>query len=357
MFKVFFRYRALAFSREIALLSQHLKQLLGMLFAVLYTALPGIVLLVFLGLGKIIKAEGGSVNQLWIAWCFLAVQTIFFYALQQAILNIEQRCFQLSIACSRWWMWLADCRNLLFTHVFLWCSVFLLLTMSSTQLSQNTHFMIFTALQLGLGFLSLYRMQQTVFFCLVSATLILALPYLTPLIMMLSWVTVFIGCIFIPTFNWQKEFKVNTLVGFWFSFYSHHYQILFWRLASGVVVTAGMLVLASEREDFTYLAAYFSCFIFLLLITTLHIEVAKITAQFRAFFHSLNKSKTFNYSRIFKSVMVYFILLVVIATIFTQWWLAVGVGLVAIFCFYIAEKKPERLALVWMCFLVGGLFI
>lgn len=55
--------------------------------------------------------------------------------------------------------------------------------------------------------------------------------------------------------------------------------------------------------------------------------------------------------------MVYFILLVVIATIFTQWWLAVGVGLVAIFCFYIAEKKPERLALVWMCFLVGGLFI
>lgn len=357
MFRVFYQYRALAFNQQISLLSHQIKQLLGMLFVVLYSASPGVILLIFLALGKIIKSDGGSVNQVGIAWCFLVVQTVFFYALRHAILNTEQRYFQLSIAKSRWWIWLVDCRNLMFTHVFLWCSLFLLGTMNSSQLSQNMHFIVFTALQLLLGILSLYRMQQTVMFCLCSAVLVAVFPNLSPFSMLLGWFILLLGCCFVPSINWQTTLSVKNMKGFWLSFYSHHYQVLLWRLACGVVIVTSMLVLERERPDLNYYSAYFSYFTLLLLVATLHIEVAKITAQFGAFFYSVNKLDSFNITRILNSTLLYFLLLALTFLLFNQWCLAAGVSIVAVVCFYVAEKKPERLALVWGCFLVGGLFI
>ena len=357
MFSAFYRYRSQAFRYEISLLSQQLKQLLGFLFMLLASALPGIVLLIFMSLGKVIKAQGGEVVQAWVAWCFLAGQTLYFYALNHALLNTKQRSFQRSLAQNYWWLWLADARNLLLSHVFIWCSLFVLLSMNAAQIKQNSPFILFIVLQLLLGFLSLYRMQQSVIFCFLAAISSVYWSELSLFAIMVSWCFITLLCLFIPPISWQSRFSVTDQRRLWLSFYLHHYQILLWRMACILVIFSAMCVLATERADMIYLAGYFSGFLTLLLLLTLHIEIKKIAKDYELFLLSLNQAWPFKRMRLLSSVVGCTLLTIAIFVVFGQGYLAIALWCISVMCLYLAEKKPEHIALVWGIYLVGGLFI
>ena len=357
MFKAFYRYRSQAFTYEIQLLSRQLKQILGLVFLLLASALPGLVLLVFMSLGKVITAQGGLIVQAWVAWSFLAGQTICFYALRDAILNQKQRVFQASLIQKPGWRWLCDCRNLLACHVFFWCSLFLVLTMNVEQLIQNKAFILFMVLQFSLAGIAVYRMQQSIVFCLLAALSSVFWAENSMQTIMTSWLCLAGLSLFFPAVGLHVRCSVTNLPRLWLSFYLNHYQVLLWRIACIAVVFSSMTVLAIERPDMRYLAGYFCGFLSLLLLLTLHIEVKKKTSPLRMFLHSIGQLSQFNSYRLVNSWVLCTVLALAIFSFFEHAELAVSLWCFSVVCVCFAEKKPEQCALVWGICLVGGLFI
>lgn len=118
-----------------------------------------------------------------------------------------------------------------------------------------------------------------------------------------------------------------------------------------------MKVLTVERSDMRYLAGYFSGFLSLLLLLTLHIEVKKKTEALRMFLHSIGQLSRFHTYRLVNSCVLFTVMALAIFSLYEQAELAIVLWCLSVVCVYFAEKKPEQCALVWGICLVGGLFI
>ena len=76
----------------------------GLLFlVVLGSAMLGMILLLFLGLGKIIDSSDAPQYGAQMAWLYLLLQSVMLSAMKSAIKNSAQRAFQQTLV-KRYWL-------------------------------------------------------------------------------------------------------------------------------------------------------------------------------------------------------------------------------------------------------------
>ena len=157
MFNTLLAYRYRAFSESVGQLWQQFKQLGLLVVTIFYTALPGLVLLLFLGIGQVLESDKPSSFQALIAWLLLLVQTVQFIVLSDAHQNRANRHFQRGLSISPWPRRWCDFILMAITHPLLWGAVIIFVTMDSQDMLEAKHFPLFILVQGLLAFVAGFR--------------------------------------------------------------------------------------------------------------------------------------------------------------------------------------------------------
>ena len=129
-YRSFMDYRYQAYKTELTQLLLQLKSF-GLLFlVVLGSSVLGLILLLFLGLGKIIDSSAAPQYGAQMALFYLLLQSVMLSAMKSAIKNSNQRLFQQTIARSVW-LYLVDIKLLTLSNAWLIASVLICLLYTS----------------------------------------------------------------------------------------------------------------------------------------------------------------------------------------------------------------------------------
>ena len=248
----FFDYRVNAFKCYVSEQLGQLKQLGTILVLFMYTAVPGLILLIYLAFGKIL-VEDPLAELLAIA--LIIAQSELSAALSQGARDIKHRHFQRTLV-SRTIRKLADCSMALMGNLLFLLSLPLLLSIELAQWQQALHFIIFCLCLLSAGLLATAKPDRVKVY--IIAVLLLSFLFDWTLLTLFS---VNLVCLFVlffcPTkglFNLSPKFTL----GFWFNYHWHHLAEVWWRLLLlfGLLASAG--VMYSERPDLSF---FIHCFI------------------------------------------------------------------------------------------------
>lgn len=179
-YRSFMDYRYQAYKTELTQLLLQLKSF-GLLFlVVLGSSVLGLILLLFLGLGKIIDSSAAPQYGAQMALFYLLLQSVMLSAMKSAIKNSKQRLFQQTIARSVW-LYLVDIKLLTLSNAWLIASVLIALDLTLSQWVKVPHFIAFMLLQFSLGVLCLYKTSALVYGFLFSTILVLVPIHMQPL--------------------------------------------------------------------------------------------------------------------------------------------------------------------------------
>jgi len=332
-YRSFMDYRYQTYKTELTQLLLQLKNF-GLLFlVVLGSAMLGMILLLFLGLGKIIDSSDAPQYGAQMAWLYLLLQSVMLSAMKSAIKNTAQRAFQQTLV--KWyWLGFMDIKLLLLSNGWL-----------------------FLLLQFVLGILCLYKPIALVYGFLLSA-MWLILPFdVSPLIYQCGFVLLFALSTLMVPFNFAAKLEMSSLTGFWLMFFIHNSWTLIWRGALLLSLFMAFEVLRQERAN---LAAIFSILSFAFVVlfsSSLQFDCSQLHQKYSVFFKMQNKQTAFFIGQFVPSLIVLLLSLIVFFALFNQ---ASGVLLLTgiIWCVFqqaIAQKKPAHYALVWM--VITGLLL
>lgn len=349
----FFVYRWQAYKRHLMTLYQQIKQF-GLLFiAVLGTALPSIILLGFLGLGRVIESPNTALESVYAAWLILTAQTVWLYFLKVAIKDTLHRLFQYQLGTNKQAV-CADFLLLLISNPFLLASLFLLLTMQSWQIAQAPHFIVFIGLQLISSLLVLYRLVYWVVGLCISLIVMAFLPdninlllgQMTFVVSLLAGVAVRAIASKLP----QQNGLTNTvnLPLFWLAFFVRHSQYLLWRSALVVSVLMAAALSTQQRPDLSLLFAKLSVSLLLVLTSSLQFSCSALYNKYAVFFLSVNKKSLFYLSHFVPPLVFYMLSVNGLVWLFGfNWFVLVSVFFVLALQGVVA-KKPAHFAVAWL---------
>lgn len=346
----FLSYRYLAYTTTLKSMLSQLKSF-SLLFAlVLGPAFLGMVLLLFLGLGKIVDSHAEPAYGAKIAVVYLLLESVMLWAMASAIKNSQNRAFQRSLYKSSWRV-CADCKLLLLSNVWLIASSLIAIDLSLKQWLQVPHFMLFMLLQWLCGVFVLYRPIALFYSLLISSVLILLPVSLSSLQYYLGFVAIF-GCsILLPPVRISHKLKVHSLALFWLSYFIQHSWNLIWRGAILVACLFALLQLIAVRSDLVLALAFSVC---VLLTSSLQFDCLAVFKKYRLFFQSNNQDKPFYISQFLPSLIFFAVALIVVISMLGTNLIYIPIG--AVWCVlqqYLAQKKPAQFALVWFFITIG----
>ena len=349
----FLSYRYLAYTTTLKSMLSQLKSF-SLLFAlVLGPAFLGMVLLLFLGLGKIVDSHAEPAYGAKIAVVYLLLESVMLWAMASAIKNSQNRAFQRSLYKS-FWRVSADCKLLLLSNAWLIASLLIAIDLSLKQWLQVPHFMLFMLLQWLCGVFVLYR-PRTLFYSLLLSSVLVLLPVsLSPLQYYLGFVAIF-GCsILLPPVRISHKLKVHSLALFWLSYFIQHSWNLIWRAAILVACLFALLQLIAVRNDFSELILALAFSVCVLLTSSLQFDCLAVFKKYRLFFQSNNQDKLFSRSQFLPSFIFFTVALIVVISMLGTNLIYIPIG--AVWCVlqqYLAQKKPAQFALVWFFITIG----
>lgn len=345
----FISYRYLAYTFELKQLLLQLKNF-GLLFlVVLGSSALGCVLLLFLGLGKIIDSADTPLYGAQMALFYLLLQSVMISAMKQAIKNSNQRLFQHTIAHPSW-LHLADIKLLFISNGWLIASLLIALDLTLAQWLKAPHFIFFIFLQLGLGVVCLYKPSALVYGFILSALFLFTPSNIPPLVYHIGFSILFSISLFIPRININGRVSARSLFGFWFCFFINHSWILVWRLSLLLCVLMASTTLVAERADLVNILDAVAMAFIVLFCSSLQFDCAKVYAQYRLFFKTCQKARTFYISQFIPSMLLFLAAFVTYSITFEK----VDISLLGsslpwcLLLVYFAQKKPAHYALVWL---------
>ena len=348
-YRSFMDYRYQAYKTELTQLLLQLKNF-GLLFlVVLGSAMLGMILLFFLGLGKIIDSSDAPQYGAQMAWFYLLLQSVMLGAMKSAIKNSQQRLFQRTIVKPNW-LKLMDIKLLLLSNGWLLASLVIALDLTMSQWLRVPHFLLFMLLQFGLGVLCLYKPTALIYGLSFTLVLVLLPIDITPLVYHCGFIVLFVLSIFLPAISLNDRLSVNSLFTFWLSFFLQHSWILVWRVALLLCVFMAVTTLLNERNDLAAIFSVLAVAFIVLFTSSLQFDCGKLRDKYALFFQLNNQQRLFFISQFIPSCLFFFIsmlsYLMFVANI--QWLL---LSLSVAWCtlqLYIAQKKPAHYALAWM---------
>jgi hypothetical protein len=354
-YRSFMDYRFQAYKTELTQLLLQLKSF-GLLFlVVLGSSILGLILLLFLGLGKIIDSSDAPQCGAQMAWLYFLLQSVMLSAMKSAIKNSAQRTFQQTLV-KQYWLGLMDIKLLLLSHGWLIASLVIAVDLSINQWLKVPHFLVFILLQFILGILCLYKPLALVYGFLLSA-IWLMLPFdVTPLIYQCGFVLLFALSTSMAPFNFSAKLDLSSLRGFWLMFFIHNSWTLIWRGALLLCVFMASEVLLQERANLAVIFSILSLAFVVLFSSSLQFDCSRLHQQYNVFFKMQNKQTAFFASQFIPSLAMLLPALIGYMILFNLTnSLLVLIGIV--WCLLqqvIAQKKPAHYALVWMI-TTGGL--
>ncbi|MGO2130997.1 MAG: DUF6136 family protein [Pseudoalteromonas prydzensis] len=354
-YRAFMEYRYQAYKIELTQLLLQLKNF-GLLFLVILgSAMLGMILLLFLGLGKIIDSSDAPQYGAQMAWLYLLLQSVMLSAMKSAIKNNQQRLFQRTIVRSNW-LKLMDIKLLFLSNGWLLASAVIAMDLTLSQWLRAPHFVLFMLLQFGLGVLCLYKPRALIYGLVFTAILVLLPINIVPLAYHCGFIILFALSMLLPAFSLSDRLSVNSLSTFWLSFFLQHSWILVWRVALLLCVFMAVTTLLNERNDLAAIFSVVAVAFIVLFTSSLQFDCGKLRDKYALFFQLNNQQRLFFISQFIPSCLFFFIsmlsYLMFVANI--QWLL---LSLSVVWCtlqLYIAQKKPAHYALVWMI-TTGGL--
>ncbi|CAM4109162.1 DUF6136 family protein [Pseudoalteromonas ostreae] len=356
-YRSFMQYRYQAYKIELTQLLLQLKNF-GLLFlVVLGSAMLGMILLLFLGLGKIIDSSDAPQYGAQMAWLYLLLQSVMLSAMKSAIQNSQQRLFQRTIVRSNW-LKLMDIKLLLLSNGWLLASVVIALDLNYSQWLRAPHFVLFMLLQLGLGVLCLYKPRTLIYGLICTAILALLPINIAPLAYHCGFIILFALSMVLPAFSLSDQLPVNALSTFWLSFFIQHSWVLVWRVALLLCVFMAITTLLHERADLAAIFNVIAAAFMVLFTSSLQFDCGKLHDKYQLFFHANYQQRVFFISQFIPSCLFFLITLIsylwFVAKI--EWLLiCLSIGW-CVLQLYIAQKKPAHYALVWTI-TTGGLLV
>ncbi|CAM4055451.1 MULTISPECIES: DUF6136 family protein [Pseudoalteromonas] len=355
-YRAFMDYRYQAYKIELTQLLQQLKNF-GLLFlVVLGSAMLGMILLLFLGLGKIIDSSEAPQYGAQMAWLYLLLQSVMLSAMKSAIKNSQQRLFQYTIVRSTW-LACMDIKLLLLSNAWLLASAVIALDLTFTQWLRAPHFILFMLLQFGLGVLCLYKPRALIYGLGFTAVLVLLPINITSLVYHSSFIVLFALSMLLPVFLLNDRLSVNSLFTFWLSFFIQHCWVLVWRVALLLCVFMATTTLLLERADLAAIFSVLALAFIVLFTSSLQFDCGKLHDKYSLFFQANNQQRWFFISQFIPSCLFFFItLLSYLLFVAKIGWLLLSLSVV--WCavqLYIAQKKPAHYALAWM--VITGLLL
>lgn len=349
----FLAYRYLAYTTNLKSMLSQLKSFSLLLALLLGPAFLGMVLLLFLGLGKIVDSHAEPASGAKLALVYLLLESVMLWAMAPAIKNVQNRAFQRSLYKSSWRV-CVDCKLLFLSNVWLIASLLIAVDLSLKQWLQVPHFMVFVFLQWLCGVFVLYRPIALFYSLLISSVLILLPVSLSSLQYYLGFIAIFSCSTLIPSVRISHKLKVHSFALFWLSYFLQHSWCLIWRGSVLVACLFSLLQLITIRSDFSDLIQAVALSVCVLLTSSLQFDCMAVFKKYRLFFQSNNQDKLFYVSHFIPSLIFFAVaLMVVISMLGTNLiYIPIGAG----WCLlqqYIAQKKPAQFALVWFFITIG----
>ena len=353
----FLSFRYLAYTTALKSMLSQLKSF-SLLFAlVLGPAFLGLVLLLFLGLGKIVDSHAAPAYGAKLAVVYLLLESAMLWAMTPAIKNAQNRAFQRSLFKSSWRV-CVDCKLLFLSNAWLIASLLIAMDLSLKQWLQVPHFLLFMLLQWFCGVFVLYRPCALFYSLLLSSVLVLLPVSLTSLQYFLGFVAIFCCSTLIPSVRISHKLKVHSLALFWLSYFLQHSWSLIWRGSVLLACLLALLQLIAVRSDFSDLIQAVAFSVCVLLASSLHFDCMTVFNKYRLFFQSANLGKQFYISQFLPSLIFFAVALVVLISMLGTNLSYIPIG--AVWCVlqqYLAQKKPAHYALVWFVITIGIMFI
>ncbi|MGO3423952.1 MAG: DUF6136 family protein [Pseudoalteromonas distincta] len=354
-YRTFMEYRFQAYKIELTQLLQQLKNF-GLLFlVVLGSGMLGMILLLFLGLGKTIDGSAAPQYGGQMAWLYLLLQSVMLSAMKSVIKNSQQRHFQRTIVRANWLKFM-DIKLLLLSNGWLLTSVVIALDLTLSQWLRAPHFVLFMLLQFGLGVLCLYKPRALIYGLVFTAILVLLPINIAPLAYHCGFIILFTLSMLLPAISLSDQLSVKSLFTFWLSFFIQHSWVLVWRVALLLCMFMAITTLLHERADLAAIFSVIATAFMVLFTSSLQFYCGKLHERYQLFFQANNQLWLFFISQFIPSCLFFLITLIsylwFVAKI--EWLLmCLSVGWCAL-QLYIAQKKPAHYALVWMI-TTGGL--
>ncbi|CCQ12313.1 hypothetical protein PALB_32140 [Pseudoalteromonas luteoviolacea B = ATCC 29581] len=355
-FLLFTQYRYKSYQLGVKQLLEHVQQFGLIVIFLFYTAMPGLVMLSFLWLGKVVQFNGQVMGSVFHGWSLLVLQTGLLLTMRSSILGMSFRVFQRSIA-DKLTRLAVDFFLLLLTHAPLWLSFILLVNMSVVQLSQAKHFIAFITLQLILGVVTLYR-PKTVVILLVLSFAMIALPFMV-------WVCVtLILCglssrLHIETKN-MNSIEVPSLksaYGIWAVWCLKHKLKIIWRLLATIILVLVFQFMQVQRPDLNEVLAPLGTSLYFFVWLTLVFSSRDVLKCNQYYWRSIELLKPLKRSFFVLHALVlvftWFVAVVQFAWPIVLWFWMFGIPVLL----YLAWGSARRLALGWCCMLVVSYFI
>ncbi|TMO01326.1 DUF6136 family protein [Pseudoalteromonas sp. S558] len=348
-YRAFMNYRYQAYLTELKQLFLQLKNF-GLLFLmVLGSATLGMILLLFLGLGKIIDSSDAPQYGAQMAWLYLVLQSVMLSAMKPAIKNSQQRLFQRTIVGS-WWLNVMDIKLLLLSNGWLIVSAVIAFDLTFTQWLKAPHFILFMILQFSLGVLCLYKPKALLYGFVLTAALVLIPINIKPLAYHGSFAFLFLLGVLIPAFNMAKRLSVNSLMGFWLAFLINHSWVLVWRVSLLLCVFMASATLLSERTDLASIFTILALSFIVLVTSSLQFDCGNIFTHYRLFFNTCDQQRIFYISQFVPSIVLFIITMIFYMLIVGQmsFLLLLAAVIGCVLQLFFAQKKPAHYALVWV---------
>ena len=348
-YRSFMDYRYQAYKTELTQLLLQLKSF-GLLFlVVLGSSVLGLILLLFLGLGKIIDSSAAPQYGAQMALFYLLLQSVMLSAMKSAIKNSKQRLFQQTIARSVW-LYLVDIKLLTLSNAWLIASVLIALDLTLSQWVKVPHFIVFMLLQFSLGVLCLYKTSALVYGFLFSVILVCVPIHMQPLTYHMGFTLLFALSLFVPVVNVNGRIAVSSLLGFWFCYLLNHCWTLVWRVSLLLCVFMASAALINERADLVPILVILAMAFIVLFSSSLQFDCGRVYEQYRLFFKTCEQERAFYISQFLPSILLFLLSTISYSVIFgyTHIVLFVIGNMWCVLQVYLAQKKPAHYALVWL---------
>ena len=303
-YRSFMDYRYQAYKTELTQLLLQLKSF-GLLFlVVLGSSVLGLILLLFLGLGKIIDSSAAPQYGAQMALFYLLLQSVMLSAMKSAIKNSKQRLFQQTIARSVW-LYLVDIKLLTLSNAWLIASVLIALDLTLSQWVKVPHFIVFMLLQFSLGVLCLYKTSALVYGFLFSVILVCVPIHMQPLTYHMGFTLLFALSLFVPVVNVNGRIAVSSLLGFWFCYLLNHCWTLVWRVSLLLCVFMASAALINERADLVPILVILAMAFIVLFSSSLQFDCGRVYEQYRLFFKTCQRERAFYISHFLPSILLF----------------------------------------------------
>ncbi|WP_368485453.1 DUF6136 family protein [Pseudoalteromonas sp. SD03] len=348
-YRSFMDYRYQAYKTELTQLLLQLKSF-GLLFlVVLGSSVLGLILLLFLGLGKIIDSSAAPQYGAQMALFYLLLQSVMLSAMKSAIKNSKQRLFQQTIARSVW-LYLVDIKLLTLSNAWLIASVLIALDLTLSQWVKVPHFIVFMLLQFSLGVLCLYKTSALVYGFLFSTILVLVPIHMQPLNYHMGFALLFALSLFVLVVNVNGRIAVSSLLGFWFCYLLNHCWTLVWRVSLLLCVFMASAALINERADLVPILVILAMAFIVLFSSSLQFDCGRVYEQYRLFFKTCEQERAFYISQFLPSILLFLLATISYSVIFGHTHIVLFVigNMWCVLQVYLAQKKPAHYALVWL---------